>query len=84
MPWNAARFGDDTRIGPQEKKQWNWTIQVPEKSSGSLDVRVALFYRLVSEVAAKAAGISPSAPQEIASDHLRILSDGRVEKVSAD
>jgi len=84
MPWNATRFGNDTRIGPQKKRQWNWTIQMPENGSGPLDVKVAVFYRLVSEVAARAAGISPSPPQEIASDHLRILSDGRVEKVSVD
>ncbi len=82
MPWNAARFGDDTRIGPQKKRQWNWTIQLPENSSGPLDVKVSVFYRLVSEVAAKAAGIGPSPAQEIASDHLKIHLDGRVEKAS--
>lgn len=82
MPWNAVRFGEDTRIGPQKKRQWNWTVQLPENSPGPLDVKVSVFYRLVSEVAAKAAGISPAPAQEIASDHLKIYSDGRIDKAS--
>lgn len=82
MPWNAVQFGPDTRIGPQ--KQTKWQFPLPETDSGQLEVKVSVYYRSVSELAAQAAGIKPSAPIEIASDRLRVLKDGRVEKIAVD
>src|SRR6266496_427963 len=58
MPWNAVRFGKDTRIGPQERRQWEFPL--PEKNPGPLELRVSVYYRLVSELVAQAAGIEPS------------------------
>jgi hypothetical protein len=81
MPWNAVRF---TRIGPQKSQQSDWAIPLPEKGVGPLELRVSVYYRLVSELAAQAAGIAPSPALEIASDRLRLFQDGRVEKASAD
>jgi hypothetical protein len=49
-----------------------------------LDARVSVHYRLISELAAKAAGIEPSPALEIAADRLRVFQDGRVERVAAD
>jgi hypothetical protein len=82
MPWNAVRFGEDTRIGPQKYRQWDFPL--PESNSGPLELRVSVYYRLVSELTAKAAGIEPSPAIEIASDRLRLSQDGQVEKLSAD
>jgi len=82
MPWNAVRFGKDTRIGPQEYRQWDFPL--PEAKSGPLELRVSVYYRLISELAAQAAGINSSPALEIASDRLRLLQDGRVEKRAPD
>jgi nitrate/TMAO reductase-like tetraheme cytochrome c subunit len=81
MPWNAVRFGTDTRIGPQKRRQTVWDFPRPELSAGPLEIRVAVFYRSISPLAAQAAGIEPSAAIEIASDRLRLFPDGRVEKI---
>jgi len=78
MPWNAVRFGKDTRIDPKGHRQWDFPLA--DTSQGTLEIRVTLYYRLVSELAARAAGIAPSPPQEIAFDSLRVYPDGRVEK----
>ena len=82
MPWNAVRFGKDTRIGPQKYRQWDFPL--PETSSAPLELRASVYYRLVSDLAARAAGIEPSSAIEIASDRLRLFQDGRVEKISTD
>jgi hypothetical protein len=84
MPWNAVRFGKDSRIGPQKSRQTAWEFPLPEKNSGPLDVKVSVHYRLISELAAQAAGIKPSPALEIASDRLRLLPNGRVERASLD
>jgi hypothetical protein len=79
MPWNAATFGTDTRIGPKEHKQWEFPL--PEKSTIVLDVRASVYYRSISELAARAAGIpQPSAAIEIALDRLRLYPDGHFER----
>lgn len=82
MPWNATEFGPDTRIGPQKTRQTEWQIPLPENDFGHLDVRVSVYYRSISELAAQAAGTQPSPPIEIASDQLRLFKDGRVEKIA--
>lgn len=81
MPWNAVRFGKDTRIGPKATQQTAWTFPLPEKLSGPLEVKTSVFYRSISPLAAQAAGIEPSPAIEITSDRLRLFPDGRVEKI---
>lgn len=84
MPWNAVRFGKDTRIAPQKSRQSEWEFPLPEKNSSPVELRVSVYYRLVSELAARAAGIEPSPAIEIASDRLKLLQDGRVERIAPD
>jgi hypothetical protein len=84
MPWNAVRFGKDTRIGPQATRQSRWDFAFPQQEAGPLEARVSVQYRLISELAAKAAGIEPSPALEIAADRLRVFQDGRVDRVAAD
>jgi len=84
MPWNAVRFGKDTRIGPQKRQQTDWDFPLPEKNAGQLEVKASVYYRLISELAAQTAGIKPSPAIEIASDQLRLFPDGRVERGSRD
>jgi hypothetical protein len=59
MPWDAVRFGKDTRIGPKKTRVEQFTF----KLTNSKDVRVEakLLERLVSEQAAQYAGV-PVAP----------------------
>jgi hypothetical protein len=84
MPWNAVKFGKDTRIGPQETQQNKWQFPLPENDPGQLEVKVSVYYRSISELAAQAAGIKPSPAIEIASDRLRLLKDGRFEKIAVE
>jgi hypothetical protein len=84
MPWNATGFGPDTRIGPQKTRQAEWQVPLPESDFEPLDVRVSVYYRSISEVAAQASGTQPSPPIEIASDRLRLFKDGRVERVAVE
>jgi len=79
MPWNAARVGRDTRIAPQRSRRETFEFKVPKQN---LVVRAKVYYRLVSEQAAKIAGMQPSPPIEVASDQIEILSDGRVKKIA--
>jgi hypothetical protein len=84
MPWNAVRFGEDTRIGPQESRQKGWEFPMPGVDSGPLKVKVSVYYRSISELAARTAGTEPSPAIEIASDQLRMFADGRVEKTAVE
>jgi hypothetical protein len=84
MPWNAVRFGKDTRIGPRATRQFVWDFPLPETKGDPMEVKVAVFYRSISPLAAQAAGIEPSSPVEIASDRLRLFRDGRIEKVAVE
>lgn len=67
MPWEAIRFGKDTRIGPRKSRVERFSFKL---ASGS-DVRVEakLLERLVSEQAAKYAGVpaTPAMPMAEAS-----------------
>ena len=64
MPWDAVRFGKDTRIGPKKTR----VEQFAFKMTNPADVRVEakLLERLVSEQAAHDAGVSPSPPMPMA------------------
>jgi len=79
MPWNAARVGRDTRIAPQRSRRETFEFKVPNQN---LVVRAKVYYRLVSEQAAKIAGMQPSPPLEVASDQIELLSDGRVKTIA--
>jgi hypothetical protein len=59
LPWDAVRFGKDTRIGPKKTRVEQFTF----KLANAKDVRVQakLLERLVSEQAAQYAGV-PAAP----------------------
>jgi nitrate/TMAO reductase-like tetraheme cytochrome c subunit len=84
MPWNAVRFGKDTRIGPKATRQVSWTYLLPKQTQYPLETKVAVYYRSISPLAAQAAGIEPSPPIEIATDRLRLLPDGQIERVPMD
>jgi len=59
MPWEAVRFGKDTRIRPKKSRVERFSFKLANRA----DVRVEakLLERLVSEQAAKYAGV-PAAP----------------------
>lgn len=78
MPWKAARVGKDTRIAPQQSRRETFEFKAPNVD---LEVRAKVYYRLVSEQAARIAGIQPSPPIEVAGDQILFLSDGRVNKI---
>jgi hypothetical protein len=84
MPWNAVKLGRDTRIGPRERMSQTWQFPFPESKPEHLDVRVSVYYRSISELAAQTAGIEPSPAIEIATDRLRIFKNGGVEKLPVD
>jgi hypothetical protein len=84
MPWNAVRFGKDTRIPPQKSQAPEWQFSLAQNGPSQVEVRVSVFYQFISKLAAQTAGIKPSPPIEIASDRLRVFKDGRVEKIAAD
>ena len=81
MPWNAVRFSKDTRIGPMGKGEVIWHFPYPATDREPLTVKVAVYYRSISVLAAQAGGMQPSRPLEIASDQLRLFRDGRLEKI---
>lgn len=83
MPWNAVRFGKDTRVGPRKTRQMVSSFPLPETAGGPLEIRGSVYYRLISEMAARVAKIQPSNPLEIATDRVRIFPNGRVERVKA-
>jgi nitrate/TMAO reductase-like tetraheme cytochrome c subunit len=82
MPWNATRFGKDTRVAPMGKRDFPWNFPMPGSNREPLEVKVAVYYRSISELAAYAAGMQPSTPIEIASDRMRLFADGRVERIA--
>jgi len=84
MPWNAVRFGKDTRIGPMGKSEPAWNFPLPESNREPLLVKVAVFYRSISALAAQAGGMEPSRPIEIASDRLRLFPDGSFERIAVE
>jgi len=64
MPWDAVRFGKDTRIGPKKTRVEQFSF----KLANATDVRVEakLLERLVSEQAARYAGVPPAPPMPMA------------------
>ena len=84
MPWNAVRFGKDTRIRPGDKLQRDWVFALNPDLAEPLEVKVAVYYRSISPLAAQAGGIEPSPAIEIASDRLRLYRDGRIERIAVE
>jgi hypothetical protein len=80
MPWKAVRIGKDTRIAPRKSREMRFEFTLPERDFEPLEVRSSVYYRRISELAAKAAGIKESPAIEIAGDRIRVFSTGRVEK----
>ncbi|MBI3473663.1 MAG: hypothetical protein HY013_20095, partial [Candidatus Solibacter usitatus] len=62
----------------QRSRRETFEFQAPK---ASLEARARLYYRLVSEQAAKIAAIQPSPPIEVAADQILIQPDGRVAKI---
>jgi hypothetical protein len=83
MPWNAVRIGKDTRIAPQKSRETILEFALSERDFGPLEVSGSVYYRQISELAAKTAGIKESPAIEIAGDRIRVFSNGRVEKAPA-
>jgi len=60
MPWDATRFGRDTRVGPKKTRQEIFHFKLSKAEGLRLEAR--LLERLISESAARYAGIPPTAP----------------------
>jgi hypothetical protein len=80
MFWNAVRLGKDTRIGPRKSRETELEWTPPQRDFEPVEVTGAVYYRLISVQAAKAAGIQASPAIAIASDLIRVSPDGQVEK----
>ena len=59
MPWDAVRFGRDTRLGPKKTRQEVFHFKM--NKPGEVRVEAKLLERLISESAARYAGI-PATP----------------------
>jgi nitrate/TMAO reductase-like tetraheme cytochrome c subunit len=59
MPWDAVRFGKDTRIGPKKTRVEQFSFKLT--NSNNVRVEAKVLERLVSEQAAQYAGV-PTAP----------------------
>ena len=81
MPWNAVRVGSDTRLAPQKSRRETFQFSIPIEKLGILEARARLYYRLVSDQAAKSAGIDPSTPITVAGDRILIFPEGSVRKM---
>jgi nitrate/TMAO reductase-like tetraheme cytochrome c subunit len=64
MPWEAVRIGKDTRIRPKKTRIERLTFKLA--SPGDVRIEAKLLERLVSEQAARYAGMSPSPPMPMA------------------
>ena len=64
MPWDAIRLGRDTRIGPKKTRRENFHLKVARTSE--VRVEAKLLERLISESAARYAGIPPTSPMSMA------------------
>ncbi len=60
LPWDAVSLGKDTRIAPKQSREENMEFNVSNHSG--IRVEAKMLERLVSEVAARFAGVSPSPP----------------------
>jgi Cytochrome c554 and c-prime len=68
MPWEAIRFGKDTRIGPRKSRVEQFSFKLASRSE--VRVEAKLLERLVSEQAAKYAGVraTPAMPMAEAAE----------------
>ena len=83
MPWNAVRFGKDTRIAPRKSREVAFNLPYASPAAEPIELKATVYYRLISDLAARTAGIPASQPVEIATDRLRVLPDGRLERLPA-
>ena len=60
MPWDAVRLGKDTRIAPKKTREEKFSFKITSPSDARVEAK--LLERLVSEYAAKYAGIPASPP----------------------
>jgi len=58
MPWDAVRFGKDTRIGPRKSRVERFSFGLT--NANEVRVEAKLLHRLVSEQAARYAGVPPA------------------------
>jgi hypothetical protein len=71
MPWDAARLGRDTRIGPKQTRREKYTFTL--KKAPAVRVEAKLLERLFSEQAARYAGIPAPAPLPMAEASLSTI-----------
>lgn len=64
MPWDAVRFGRDTRLGPKKTRQEVFHFKM--NKPGEVRVEAKLLERLISESAARYAGISATPAMSMA------------------
>ena len=64
LPWEATKLGKDTRIPPKKSRFEKFRFEVP--GSENIRIEAKLLERLLSEQAAKFAGIPPTPPQTMA------------------
>ena len=64
MPWDVVRFGKDTRIGPKKTRVEQFTFKLANATDVRLEAK--LLERLVSEQAARYAGMPPAPPMPMA------------------
>lgn len=81
MPWQAVAMGLDTRIAPGKSRKEVLEISLTGKESEILEVDGAVYYRRLSEQAAQHAGMEPSPAVVMCADRIRVLPDGKIEKV---
>lgn len=64
MPWDAVRFGKDTRIGPKKTRLERFRFKL--RNPAEVRIEAKLLERLVSEQAARYAGIPVAPPMPMA------------------
>lgn len=64
MPWDAVRFGRDTRVGPKKTRQEVFHFKL--NKTGEVRLEAKLLERLISESAARYAGMPTTSPMSMA------------------
>lgn len=82
MPWNAVRVSKDTRLVPRKPHKSTVRLPLADSETGTIRVEGTLYYRLISKDVARAAGIEPSPPIEIARDQLLITPEDAVGRAA--
>ena len=80
MPWMAVKLGKDTRIAPRKSRETHFEAIMAQPSAGPLELTGTVYYRQISEKAARAIGGKASSPVVMATDRIRLFPDGRIEK----